>query len=149
MTPTKVTRQPKAEDWFDFSQVCAFLGRSPADLAVLRQNGLIATHLLEGTQVYPKGSLEITKRLLEIGASHGWGAPTTAWYADLLFASNVGRAILLPLYRTSFQSGSVSANWLETTYAVTVLEKLIEGTERCDEAVLTPLSSLLALGMGK
>src|SRR6266849_4352049 len=82
---------------FSFSQACEYLSLAPDDLVTLRERGLVACLSVSGKQVYPQTALNITKHLLKLGRERHWEPETLAWYADLVFATEVGRAILLPI----------------------------------------------------
>lgn len=130
-----------------FSDACEYLSLSAEAFVSLREQGLIAFRMTTEGQAYLKESLEITQRLLEIGRTRGWSVETLVWYADLLFASNVGRAIFLPLHE---RAGNMpSQTWLAMDYNRAVLETLAEGEDFCDGAITSPLASLVTLAVGK
>lgn len=139
----------KTLDTVDSAQACAYLDITRADLLALREEGL-AFCLSDGVQqAYPRDRLEITRYLLALGRDYGWNAATTAWYADLLFVSEVGRAILLPMHDQQAPVASHPVNWLETPYAVAVLEELGGGPSKSNAAIVTPLRSLMAVTVGE
>src|SRR5689334_3986471 len=95
-----------------FTQACERLGLAPADLVRLREQGLIACLQQQGRQVYPAAALDLTGQLLALGYSRGWTPATLAWYADLVFAAEVGRAILLPTTRLEAPLVAGPTSWL-------------------------------------
>jgi hypothetical protein len=132
-----------------FAKACEYLGLSPDDLVTLREHGLVAYLSPSGKQVYPRAVLDITQRLLKLGQERGWRYETLAWYADLVFAAEIGRAILLPLHTDKTQIAPAPINWLETPYAAPVLADLNEGYEKTDAAIIAPLRSLLVFAFGE
>src|SRR5579859_6807523 len=81
----------------NFTRACEYLTLSPDEFVKLRDHGLIACLHANGKQSYPTDALAITQRLLKLGRERSWEYTTLAWYADLMFATEVGRAILLPM----------------------------------------------------
>jgi hypothetical protein len=130
----------------NFTQTCEYLALSPEEMVVLREQRLVASLEIDGRQLYPKTGLELTRQLLQIGHKRGWSIATLAWYADLLFTSEIGRAILLPI-RAEQMGGEVS--WLALPYAGAVLDSLKDKPEQADSAVVTPLRSLVAMETGE
>src|SRR5215218_6470784 len=107
-----------------FMEACTYLGVSPADLVALREQGLAVCTIERPHQTYPQDKLEITHRLLNLGKNRSWNTATLAWYADLLFVAEVGRAILLPIHDDETHSTLTPTSWLETSYAVAILDDL-------------------------
>jgi hypothetical protein len=130
----------------NFTQACEYLALSPDEMVTLREQRLAASFEIDGRQLYPKTSLELTRQLLQIGRKRSWSIATLAWYADLLFTSEIGRAILLPI--RAEQMGS-EVSWLASPYANAVLDSLKNKSEQDDTAVVTPLRSLIAIEVGK
>ena len=62
----------------------------------LRKRGLVVPTLVGGKHVYSLTILDITRHLLTLGRKRNWSYDTLAWYADLVFATQIGRAMLLP-----------------------------------------------------
>src|SRR5438105_4664681 len=81
----------------NFMQACEYLSLSPDELVSLREQGLVACRGADDHQFYPKTGLEITRHLLQLRRERNWAVAAIAWYADLLFTSEIGRAILLPI----------------------------------------------------
>jgi hypothetical protein len=132
-----------------FTQACERLGLAPADLARLREQGLVACLQKQGRQVYPVAALDLTSQLLELGHERGWTPPTLAWYADLVFAAEVGRAILLPTTRLDAPLVAGPTSWLETPYAAAVLRDLQAPPAATDALLVTLLRSLVAITVGE
>src|SRR3712207_7703786 len=55
-------------------------------------------------QRYPVASLRLTRHLLRVGAERGWGHATLCWYADLLFAAQIGLTIRSEEHTSELQS---------------------------------------------
>src|ERR1700690_775281 len=108
----------------NFTQACSYLEILPDDFTQLRRKGFIACINDAGRQSYPQPSLTLTRKLLSLGESYGWSHDTLAWYADLVFATEVGRAILLPLVGNTVSSRNSFTNWLETPYVSAVNQDL-------------------------
>src|SRR5689334_17899756 len=122
-----------------FTEACTYLGVSPADLAALREQGMAVCNVDRPHQTYPQDKLEITHRLLNLGKDRSWNTATLAWYADLLFAAEIGRAILLPIHDGEIGSTPTPANWLETSYAVAVLDDFNQEPGKADTAIIALL----------
>lgn len=137
----------KAGRELDFSEACQYLALSPKEFSALREENLVAFYVQQGRQVYPLEPLTLTERLLTIGQRRGWNAATVAWYADLLFCAEIGRAILLPIHDVSKTSPDL-LNWLGSPYASAVLEELAD-EEKADAAILSPLRSLITVACGE
>ena len=149
---------PGGGEGLNFAAACAMLGVGAGDLTALREVGLVACLRRKGRQVYPRAALQITRLLLNVGRERGWEPATVAWYADLVFASQVGRTILLPsLSLGDGPSGDTGnpydppGSWLETHHVANVLRDLgpagLAGGET-DELVATTLRSLVAIAVG-
>ena len=79
-----------------FAEACAFLALPTKEFARLRDAGLVVRQIDGTHQRYPVASLRLTRHLLRVGAERGWGHATLCWYADLLFAAQIGLTILIP-----------------------------------------------------
>src|ERR1700690_2798109 len=106
----------------NFTQACSYLEILPDDFTQLRRKGFIACINDAGRQSYPQPSLTLTRKLLSLGESYGWSYETLAWYADLVFATEVGRAILLPLTSHQNTTTHLPNSWLKTQYTAIVLD---------------------------
>lgn len=132
-----------------FSEACSYLGLSSQDLASLREQGLIACTHRRDRQVYPRQALELTSRILAIGRRRGWSNDTLAWYADLAFASQVGRVVLLPLAEGDSPAPSATASsWLGTPHVAAVLRDLEYDETVLDEPIASICRSLVAASVG-
>ncbi len=129
----------------NFTQACEYLSLSPDELVVLREQGLVAYLEADGRQIYPRTGLELTRHLLRIGNERRWEVATLTWYADLLFTSEIGRAVLLPIRAEQL---GVETRWLASPYANAVLDTLRNKPEQADTAVVTPLRSLISMAVG-
>ena len=133
-----------------FAQACERLACAPAELARLREAGLVACLHQAGRQVYPAVALDLTAQLLGLGAERDWTPATLAWYADLVFAAEVGRAILLPTTGPADPATpATAASWLETPYVAPVLRDLQGPPAAVDALLVTPLRSLVAVAVGE
>jgi hypothetical protein len=132
-----------------FAASCNYLTLSPDDLVELREQGLVACVNQNGKQIYPQVALNITRRLLALGQQRGWANAALAWYADLVFATEVGRAILLPISGEGKVGASSSTNWLETSYATSVLQDLNTSLEDAEGPFVALLRSLTAVALGE
>jgi hypothetical protein len=133
-------------DGLNFTQACEYLSVSPDELAALREHGLAACLEINGYQLYPETGVALTRYLLQMGRERSWQESTLAWYADLLFTSEIGRAILLPI--RAEQMGR-ETRWLALPYAAKVLDSLNSQQEQADSLVVTPLRSLVAMAVGQ
>ncbi|MDQ2808742.1 MAG: hypothetical protein M3Z04_17815 [Chloroflexota bacterium] len=132
-----------------FAQACAHLGLAPADLVALRDQGLVACLEQQGRQVYPQTALQLTDLLLALGRARGWTPATLAWYADLAFAAEVGRTILLPTTGPTTAAVPLGTSWLPTAYAAAVLHDL-QQSPADTESLFTPLlRSLVTVAVGE
>ncbi len=132
-----------------FAQACAHLGLAPADLVALRDQGLVACLEQQGRQVYPQTALQLTDLLLALGRARGWTPATLAWYADLAFAAEVGRTILLPTTGPTTPPVPLGTSWLPTAYAAAVLHDL-QQSPADTESLFTPLlRSLVTVAVGE
>lgn len=149
---------PGGADGLTFAAACELLGLGAGDLTALREVGLVACLRRKGRQVYPRAALHLTRLLLGVGRERGWEPATVAWYADLVFASQVGRTILLPsLSLADAPTGDGASpydppgSWLETYHVANVLRDLgpagLAGDE-ADELVAATLRSLVAIATG-
>ncbi len=137
-----------AQTSFSFAQACAHLGVAPADLVALRDQGLVACIEQQGRQVYPQTALQLTELLLALGRERNWSPATLAWYADLAFAAEVGRTILLPTTGPTTTPLSLGTSWLPTAYAGAVLRDLQQSPDDT-ESLFTPLlRSLVTVAVG-
>jgi hypothetical protein len=143
------TRMPKiaAPPGLSFTQACERLAVDPATLVTLREQGLVAVSAHQGRQVYRQPALDLTDQLLALGAARGWPPPTLAWYADLVFAAEVGRAILLPAAPPDTSAAPQAPNWLHTPYVAAVLRDLAGGAG-ADELITNLLRSVVAAAVG-
>jgi hypothetical protein len=133
----------------NFKQACEYIGLSPTSFAQLREQGFITAFDEAGSQVYSKKPLDLVRKLLAIEAERGWDRETTAWYADLVFATEVGRAILIPIPDGKTVSGDLPGSWLATPYVDVVLSDLEEGIEQENGTFITLVRSLLAATVGE
>src|SRR5260221_9825493 len=101
-------------DSLRFSEACEYLSVSTSDLNALRECGLVVCQTKGGKQIYLRTSLAIAQHLLELGRERMWSYETLACYADLAFAAEVGRAVLLPMGDETQHSVPASSSWLET-----------------------------------
>ncbi len=132
-----------------FAQACAELGISSRELASLRERGLVACLRRGQRQVYPREALLLTRYLLDLGRARGWGAGTLAWFADLVFAAQVGRSILLPATGDQLPTRPrPHRNWLETTHVTGVLRNLQPAAGEIAEPIIAMLQSLVAVAVG-
>lgn len=140
-------------DELTFAEACAFLQRSSHEFAALRKQGLVAC-VRKATdtgdrQTYSRQSLMLTGRLTAIGERRNWAAETLAWYADLAFASEIGRAVLLPLMDQSEPAPTAMPNsWLEMPYVGIVLRDLEGHEQALDENLAALIRSLLTVALG-
>jgi hypothetical protein len=132
-----------------FNEACEYLALGPAEVVALREQGLIAAFGRAGDQEYPKSSLELTQRLLRIGTERGWSTSTLAWYADLIFATEVGRSILIPIPDENIPYSDLPESWLATPYVDIVLSDLEEEIEQDTSPFIILLRSLLAVAVGE
>jgi hypothetical protein len=132
-----------------FAQACERLSCAPDELVALREQGLVACIRQNGRQVYPTRALDLSGQLLALGQARGWSAPTVAWYADLVFAAEVGRAILLPTASGDLPAPALAASWLETPYVTAVLRDLNGPPAATDDLLVTLLRSLVATTVGE
>jgi hypothetical protein len=132
-----------------FNEACSYLGLSSHDFAALREQGLVAyTHRRE-RQVYPRQALELTARLLAIGQRRRWSSETLVWYADLAFASQVGRVVLLPLAEGDTPAPSAGASsWLGTPHVAAVLRDIEHDETILDEPISSICRSLVTASVG-
>jgi hypothetical protein len=139
-----------------FAGACEALGVPAGELTALREAGLVACLRRKGRQVYPRPALTLTRILRELGAERDWDAPTLCWYADLVFAAQVGRTILLPTLSLGGSGAGEAAaldppgSWLETGHVAAVLRDLGPGgldSDEVDELVVGTLRSLVAIAL--
>ena len=136
-------------DALNFNQACEYLSLQPSEMVKLRDIGLLAAIESENGQRYLRTHLDLTLHLLHIGTRRGWTYDILAWYADLLFASNIGRAILLPLHEKERRTALAANTWIGLPYHTAVLETLQAGEDRCDEMIILSLASLVAVSVGE
>ncbi|MCC7451979.1 MAG: hypothetical protein IT324_31530 [Anaerolineae bacterium] len=129
-----------------FAEACEYLNLTPDLFSTLRDQGLIACFNPESKPIYPTVALDITRRLMTLGAERQWEQATLAWYADLVFATEVGRSILLPISQDAASTSVKPTSWLLTHYTNAVLEDLNEETDAPDGALVALLRSLVAVG---
>lgn len=132
-----------------FAQACEYLGLAPAALVTLREQGLVVCLNQQGRQIYPRPALEVTDHLLVLGQERGWQPETLAWYADLVFAAEVGRAILLPTITGETVAAPLADSWLQTQYAAAVGRDLREPPSAIQELITPLLRSLVAVALGE
>lgn len=144
-------------DGLTFAAACEALGVSSGDLTALREAGLVACLRRKGRQIYPRAALDLSRILLHLGRERNWEPATLCWYADLLFAAEVGRTILLPslsLTSTPTERDPQSeppGSWLETAHVSAILRDLGPGgldEVALDELLAGTLRSLLAITVG-
>src|SRR6476660_4333750 len=140
--------KPATPPGLSFAQACARLGVDPATFVALREQGLVLAGAQQGRQIYPQPALDLADHLLALGAARGWSPPTLAWYADLVFAAEVGRAILLPAATPDAIPPPQAASWLGTPYVAAVLRDLSGGPEGADALITTVLRSVVAAAVG-
>ena len=137
---------------YTFGAACALLGASPDEMRTLRQLGLLVADVRGRRHSYPTEALHFTQSLLQLARTQGWPYPTLCWYADLLFASEIGRIVLLPLV-TESDSGPrlLAGSWLETPYATAFLKDAMVLASVPIPQVVPVLQSLLSgsVGVGK
>jgi hypothetical protein len=145
-------------DGLTFAGACELLGVSSGELTALREVGLVACVRRKGRQVYPRAALHLSRILLGVGRERDWDATTLCWFADLVFAAQVGRTILLPSLSlggatTNEHAGALDppGSWLETSHVAAVLRDLgpggLDGDE-IDALVVPTLRSLVAIALG-
>jgi hypothetical protein len=147
-------------DGLTFAAACEALGLASGDLTALREAGLVACLRRKGRQIYPRAALDLTRILLNLGRERGWEPQTLCWYADLVFAAEVGRTILLPSLslngegsgeRDPHGATDPPDSWLATGHVAAVLRDLGPGgldPEEVDDLVIGTLRSLLAIVLG-
>jgi len=135
-------------DSLSFAQACEFLSVSTSELNDLRENGLVICHMRGGKQIYLRTPLAIARYLLDLGRERDWIYETLACYADLAFAAEVGRAVLLPMNDENRPSSPASASWLETHYAEAVLHDLDASIEAPEGTLVALLRAVVAVAVG-
>lgn len=133
----------KKQEVADFSEACAFLAISPNEFTALREAGLIIAQPEPGRQLYSQSVLKLAQKLLQLAKVRAWSLPTLAWYADLIFATEVGRSITLSNRDGHPETATPTVNWLGTQYVDTVLADLTSAIEEEDGALVALLRSLL------
>jgi hypothetical protein len=144
-------------DGLTFAGTCEALAVSSGELTALREAGLVACLRRKGRQIYPRAALDLTRILLGLGEERDWDTHTLCWYADLVFAAEVGRTILLPSLslggdtREGHGALDPPGSWLETGHVAAVLRDLgPDGLdhEEVDALILGTLRSLIAIALG-
>jgi len=144
-------------DGLTFAGACEALAVSSGELTALREAGLVACLRRKGRQIYPRAALDLSRILLGLGEERDWDTATLCWYADLVFAAEVGRTILLPSLslggNTREGNGALDppGSWLETGHVAAVLRDLgPDGLdhEEVDALILGTLRSLIAIALG-
>ncbi len=144
-------------DGLTFAGACEALGVSSGELTALREAGLVACLRRKGRQIYPRAALDLSRILLDLGAERDWDTHTLCWYADLVFAAEVGRTILLPSLSLGGDAREANGaldppgSWLETGHVAAVLRDLgPDGLdhEEVDALILGTLRSLIAISLG-
>ena len=144
-------------DGLTFAGACEALGVSSGELTTLREAGLVACLRRKGRQIYPRAALDLSRILLDLGAERDWDTRTLCWYADLVFAAEVGRTILLPSLSLGGDAREANGaldppgSWLETGHVAAVLRDLGPGGldhEEVDALILGTLRSLIAISLG-
>jgi len=144
-------------DGLTFAGACEALGVSSGELTTLREAGLVACLRRKGRQIYPRAALDLSRILLDLGAERDWDTRTLCWYADLVFAAEVGRTILLPSLSLGGDAREANGaldppgSWLETGHVAAVLRDLgPDGLdhEEVDALILGTLRSLIAIALG-
>ena len=149
MEEAKPIDDTATDEELTFAQACAELGISSTELATLRERGLVACLRRGHRQVYPREALTLTRHLLELGRARGWESGTLAWFADLIFAAQVGRTILLPAGDHEPPAPPrPPRNWLETAHVAGVLRDLRLRGDAAAEPVVAMLRSLVAVTVG-
>jgi hypothetical protein len=133
----------------NFTQACRFLDLTPEDFTELRRQGFVACINVDDKQIYPHPVLEFAQQLLLIGQTHSWGSETLAWYADLVFTTEIGRAILLPLMDKKMSVRSLPTSWLETPHVSAVLQGMEPMLSEKEGPLITLLCSLVAATIGE
>src|SRR5579859_363070 len=141
-------RQPM-NDSLSFAQACEYLSVSTSDLNALREHGLVICQMKGGKQTYLRPPLPIARYLFDLGRERDWSYDTLACYADLAFAAEVGRAVLLPMNVENRSSSPASVSWLETHYAEAVLRDLDASIEAPDGALVALLRAVVAVAVGQ
>jgi len=144
-------------DGLTFAGACEALAVSSGELTALREAGLVACLRRKGRQIYPRAALDLSRILLGLGEERDWDTHTLCWYADLVFAAEVGRTILLPSLslggdtREGHGALDPPGSWLETGHVAAVLRDLgPDGLdhEEVDALILGTLRSLIAIALG-
>lgn len=144
-------------DGLTFAGACEALAVSSGELTALREAGLVACLRRKGRQIYPRAALDLSRILLSLGEERDWDTHTLCWYADLVFAAEVGRTILLPSLslggdtREGHGALDPPGSWLETGHVAAVLRDLgPDGLdhEEVDALILGTLRSLIAIALG-
>lgn len=137
------------ESMLTLANACEYLGLTPQAFAQLHEANLIRPINIAGQQSYRSDELQLVAFLLRVGVERGWGYRSLAWFADLAFACEVGRAILLPLPGQEPSPSAMPFSWLETPYLRTVLHNLeteLGEVEAPEGMLITILQSLLSVG---
>lgn len=136
-------------DELTFAQACEELAVASTELAGLREQGLVACLRRGNRQFYPRESLALTRHLLGLGQARGWEAGTLCWFADLMFAAQVGRTVLLPSTgREALAPLHPPKNWLETTQVTGVLRDLRLQSDDTIAQFVATLRGLVAVALG-
>lgn len=138
---------PSRTGALDFSQACTYLGLTPDEFTALGAQGLVPRVKGGNTHTYDQNVLALTQRLLALGDTHAWEPATLAWFADLVFASQIGRTILLPIVGNS-QTDNPFRNWLETPYVTNVLNDIDNALGESDGELVILLRCLIAASFG-
>jgi hypothetical protein len=139
----------RASEELSFGEACSLLQLPSGEVSNLRKQGLVACIHRDGRQLYPRTALQLTAALLALGKRRGWSAETLAWFADLVFASEIGRVVLLPLLDSgSTQPSLLPTSWLEMPHASVVLRDLEANPEELEEPIAGLLRALLSVTLG-
>lgn len=135
-----------------FIKACEYLGLTPDDFTRLREAHLIQPVTEGAQQQYRPEGLRLARALLTIGERRGWRYPTLAWFADLAFACEVGRSILLPLPGQELTGSALPLNWLESPYLLTIAQNLetdLAAMEAPEGPLIAILRSLTGVGLAR
>ncbi|HXG24682.1 MAG TPA: hypothetical protein VNJ09_09025 [Chthonomonadales bacterium] len=139
----------RASEELTFGDACSLLQLSSREVAHLRKQGLLACIHRDGRQIYPRAALQLTACLLALGKRYGWSTETLSWYADLTFASEIGRVVLLPLFDSGTpQPTLLPTSWLEMPHAGIVLRDLEANPEGLEEPIAGLIRALLHVALG-
>nr|MDQ2730827.1 hypothetical protein [Armatimonadota bacterium] len=126
------------------AEACGLLNISPDRLAALRSEGLAPSLPGRTRAAYSASLVEGLRRLLAVTRLQEWPIPSLSWYADLAFASEVGRVVLLPIMEPDGPPGDDQpSSWFGTPHAAAVLRDLEDRRPELDEGAAALVRSLL------